>query len=98
MIAATDTDGGVELVVKVVPRASKTALAGEADGVLRIRISAPPVDGAANVELVRFLSKIFGVAKTSVKLVSGAQSRQKRVLIAGVKAAEVNEKLAKLTK
>ena len=93
MIAATDTEAGAEFVVKVVPRASKTEIAGEADGVVRIRIAAPPVDGAANVELIKFLSKIFGVSKTSIEMVSGGQSRQKRVRIAGVRAAEVMEKL-----
>jgi|SRR5690606_16924605 len=93
MIAATDTEAGAEFVVKVVPRASKTEIAGEADGVVRIRIAAPPVDGAANVELIKFLSKIFGVSKTSMEMVSGSQSRQKRVRIAGVRAAEVMEKL-----
>jgi uncharacterized protein len=98
MIAATDTDGGAEFTVKVLPRSSKTAIAGEAEGIVRIKIASPPVDGAANIELVKFLSKVFGVSKTSVKLVSGAQSRQKRVLIAGVTAAEVREKLTQLTK
>ena len=93
MIAATDTDGGAEIVVKVVPRASKTAIAGESDGVVRIRVAAPPVDGAANEELVKFLSKIFGVSKTSIEIVFGSQSRQKRVRISGVSAAAALEKL-----
>ena len=72
--------------VRVVPRASKSEVAGEVEGNLRVRISALPVDGAANAELVRVLAKYFGVAKSSVEIVSGQSSKTKRIRIIGVTA------------
>lgn len=63
------------------PRASKTEVVGAHDGAIKIRISAPPVDGAANSELVAFLAKQFGVSKSAVHIDSGASGRRKTVRI-----------------
>lgn len=70
-----------ELTVRVTPRSAKTEVIGNADGVLQVRIAAPPVDNAANEVLIKLLAKHFGVAKTSVDIVGGAASRNKRVRI-----------------
>ena len=56
---------------------------------IKIRIKAPPVDGAANEELIRFLAKRFGVPRSAVQLLSGASSRDKRVAIGSMSADEV---------
>lgn len=71
------------LTVHVVPRASRSEIVGEHNGALRVRIAAPPVDGAANEELIRLLAKTYGVAKRDVTVVSGESSRTKRVRIEG---------------
>jgi len=71
------------LTVHVVPRASRSEIVGEHNGALRVRIAAPPVDGAANKELIRLLAKTYGVAKRDVTVVSGESSRVKRVRIEG---------------
>lgn len=71
----------VVITVKVVPRASRSEVVGEVDGVLKVRIAAPPVDGAANEELIKVLAKKFGVAKSKVSVVSGLSSRNKRVRV-----------------
>lgn len=63
------------------PRAGRDEIVGEHDGELKIRIQAPPVDGAANARLVRFLAKAFGVAKSAVVLESGDTGRHKRVRV-----------------
>lgn len=81
-----ETADGVTFGVRVVPRASKSEIVGEVEGNLRVRISSPPVDGAANVELVRVLAKHFGVAKSGVEIVSGQTSKTKRIRINGVTA------------
>jgi uncharacterized protein (TIGR00251 family) len=73
------------LSVQVVPRASRSEIVGEHDGSLRVRIAAPPVDGAANEELTRVLAKAFKVPRAAVKLVAGQSGRLKQVRIAGVK-------------
>ncbi len=75
--------------LRVVPRASKTEVAGRHGDAIKIRVKAPPVDGAANRELARFLAKHLGVPRSAVQLVSGASSRDKRVAIVGMRADEV---------
>ncbi|MBC7899548.1 MAG: YggU family protein [Saprospiraceae bacterium] len=83
----SESDGAITFSVRVVPRASKSEIVGEHDGYLRVRISAPPVDGAANGESVRVLAKYFGVAKSDVEIRSGISSRTKRIRVSGVTAA-----------
>ena len=73
--------GAVELDLHVQPGAKRTEFAGRHGERLKVRIAAPPVDGAANDELVRFLAEAFGVPRRQVILVSGAASRSKRVRI-----------------
>jgi uncharacterized protein (TIGR00251 family) len=85
----TEEDGALVFAVRVVPRASKTAVAGEHDGALRVRVAAPPVEGAANEELTRFLAKALGVAARDVEIASGHASKAKRVRVRGVRAADL---------
>ena len=70
--------------VKVVPRASKTELAGLSDDALKIRVAAPPVEGAANEEIIKFLSRLFKVSRSSVEIIKGSQSRKKSIRLYGV--------------
>ena len=79
----------VRISVYVQPRASKTAIAGMHDGAIKIRLAAPPVDGAANTALIEFIAERVGVARSRVRLVSGASARRKVVEIEGVDAATV---------
>lgn len=69
------------LACHVQPGAKKSELTGIHDERIKIRLQAPPVDGKANTELIRFLSKLFAVNKNAVQIESGALSRQKRVRI-----------------
>ena len=87
-------EGGVRLAVVVTPRASRTELAGVAGGRLRVRVAAPPVDGAANEELVRFLARHLGLARSAVALASGAAGRRKTVLVTGMTPDEVARRLS----
>ena len=89
MLDFREEGGALVFAVRVVPRASKSAVAGEHDGVLRVRVAAPPVEGAANEELVRFLSKALGVAARDVEIVSGHASKSKRVRVRGARAADL---------
>ncbi|HUX05719.1 MAG TPA: DUF167 domain-containing protein [Acidobacteriota bacterium] len=86
---------GVVLRLRVVPRASRSKLLVEEAG-LRLRLAAPPVEGAANTELVRYLAKFFGMPKSAVTLVSGERSKSKRVLLAGASPDEVQRLLGGL--
>jgi uncharacterized protein len=65
--------------IYVQPRASKTMVAGMHDGCVKVRLAAPPVDGAANAALIEFVAERLGVAKSHVRIVSGQTSRRKVV-------------------
>ena len=83
MLQYAESDGAVTFGVRVVPRASRSCVAGEHDGALRVRVAAPPVEGAANEELVRFLARALGVPPRAVEIVSGHTSKTKRVRVHG---------------
>lgn len=76
--------GAVRIPVRAQPRASRSELAGEYDGAIKIRLAAPPVEGEANAELVRFLAKVLGVPRSAVRVVSGETGRNKWVEVEGV--------------
>ena len=89
MIGYREEGCSLVFAVRVVPRASKTAAAGEHDGALKVRVAAPPVEGAANAELTRFLAKRLGLPAGSVSLVGGHASRSKVVRASGAKAEDL---------
>ena len=89
MIGYREEGGSLVFAVRVVPRASQTAAVGEHDGALKVRVAAPPVEGAANAELVRFLAKRLGVSASAVEVVGGHTSKSKVVRAAGAKAADL---------
>jgi len=77
-------DDAVRVEVRARPRAHKSRLVGERDGALEVQLAAPPVDGAANEELVKTLAHAAGVAKSAVRIVRGEGGRNKLVEIAGL--------------
>ncbi|HEY8470627.1 MAG TPA: DUF167 domain-containing protein [Longimicrobiales bacterium] len=79
--------GAVRIPVRAQPRASRSEIAGEHDGALRVRLAAPPVEGAANDELVRLLARVLGVPRSAVRIVAGERGRTKIVEVEGVDAA-----------
>jgi uncharacterized protein (TIGR00251 family) len=89
VIQYSEKNRGLTFAVRIVPRASRTEIAGEYNGALRIRIAAPPVEGAANRELIRLLAKIFKVPQNAVEIVSGAASKSKFIRIAGADSARL---------
>jgi uncharacterized protein (TIGR00251 family) len=86
MLNLTEKSGAVVFNVRVVPRASKSEIVGELDGALKVRIASPPVDGAANSELIKLLSKAFGVSKSEVEIIGGQTSKTKQVKISNLTA------------
>ena len=81
--------GTVTFAVRVQPRASRDAIAGVMDGALKVRLTAPPVEGRANEALIDFLSSILKTSKSAVRIRSGEQSRSKRVEIFGVTRQQI---------
>jgi uncharacterized protein (TIGR00251 family) len=81
------------LQIHLQPRASKTEVVGPHGAAIKIRVQAPPVDGAANAELIRFLAKTLGIPRAAVRLTGGASGRLKRVEIVGLDPSEVEKLL-----
>jgi uncharacterized protein (TIGR00251 family) len=91
VIQYSEKDRGLTFAVRIVPRASRSEIAGEYNGALRIRIAAPPVEGAANRELIRLLARMFNLPQKAVAIVSGAASKSKIVRIAGADSAKLEQ-------
>lgn len=84
---------GVRIRLRVQPRASRTAITSAADGRIRVALTAPPVDGAANASLIKALAEALGVPPRRVALAAGEKSRDKVVEVTGVEASWVRERL-----
>lgn len=93
-LLVTEKDGSVRFAVHAKPRAKKSAIVGVSQGALEVALAAPPVDGAANDELVRFLSKSLGLPKRDVALLAGEGSRHKRIAVTGLTAEDLLARLA----
>lgn len=79
--------------IRVIPRASRSEIVGMVDGTLKVRIAAPPVDGAANSEIIKLFSKTFGIAKSDIAIISGETSRKKRIKFANLSQSKFDEKI-----
>ena len=86
-------EGGLALAVKVQPRASANEICGSLGGELKIKVTAPPVDSAANAALTKFLAEKLGCAKSAVSIVRGHASRHKIIRLTGLKEADVRQRL-----
>jgi uncharacterized protein len=89
MIRRTAT--GVEVDIRVMPRARKTAIDGERDDAVLVRVAAPPIDGAANDEIVRHFADALRLPRRSVRLIGGERGRRKRLALDGVSADAVQD-------
>jgi len=89
MIEVRDTPLGATFAVKVQPRARKSAVTGELDGVLKLALTAPPVEGQANQACIELLASLLKVPRSSVTIASGHNSRKKVIRVAGLTAEAV---------
>jgi uncharacterized protein (TIGR00251 family) len=88
-----ETAVGVVLTLKVIPRSSVNAVAGVQADALKLKITAPPVDSAANAEVVRFLAQVLDVPRSAVQLLRGATSRHKQVQVVGLSGSQLLQRL-----
>lgn len=91
MIRYSQQQSGLTFSVRVVARASSSGVVGEHDGALRVRVAAPPVEGAANKELIKVLAKSFKLPLSAVEIVSGLNSKSKTVRIRGADVARLEQ-------
>ena len=90
----TETDEGVVLALHVQPRASKNEIVGVRGEELRVRLTSPPVEGAANKLCCSFFARLFGLPGRDVELAGGEKSRHKRLLLRGADPQQVKDVLA----
>lgn len=93
MIPICDSPMGVAFAIKVQPRAKKNAITGEVGEALKLALTAPPVDGRANVACIEFFANLLDVPRSSVTIASGETSRNKIIRVAGLSVDEVRRRL-----
>jgi uncharacterized protein (TIGR00251 family) len=96
MITIRETSEGVSFQVRVIPGASKNEVAGIQDGALKVKLTAPPVEGKANRACVEFLAGLLGVRRSALAITSGEKSRKKTVSVTGLVRGELEERLTGL--
>lgn len=89
MLDIRQEKGGASFAVKVAPRASQNQISQVSEGALKVRLTAPPVDGAANQALVKLLAKALGLSRSKVQVIKGFKSRDKRVLVEGLEPNQI---------
>jgi len=88
-----ESNGAVSFVVRVVSRANQNQFAGIEADALKIRLSAPPVEGKANLALIDFLAQSLGVARMQIEIVRGHAARRKLVRVRGITAKQMEDRL-----
>ena len=82
------------LSIRIIPRASKSTIAGRRGDAILVRVAAPPVEGAANEALIELLAKALAIPKRNISIVAGERSRDKRISIAGMSDAELSARVS----
>ena len=91
MVHTSRQGSDLTFTVHVVPRASRSEIIGEYDGALKVRLAAPPVDAAANRELIRVLAKSLNLPQNAIEIVSGFNSKRKVVRARGAETARLEQ-------
>lgn len=91
MLEIKETPDGVTFKIRVQPRASRNQLAGPYQDGVKVRLTAPPVDGEANQACIDYFAQLFGVAKAQVELIAGHTGRSKVLRIRGINAAQAEQ-------
>ena len=89
---------GITFDIQVIPNASRTEIAGVQEGVFKVKVTAPPMEGAANEACIKLLAKELGLKKSQMEISSGAKSRKKTVLIKDISKAELETKINNIRK
>jgi len=93
MLPIKETSAGVQFAVRVIPGASKNEVAGIQDDALKVKLTAPPVEGKANRACVDFLAELLGLRRSALSITSGEKSRKKTIRASGLTAAELQSRL-----
>ncbi|MBM7867564.1 YggU family protein [Heliobacterium gestii] len=92
MLWIQERPGGIRFKIRLQPRASKNEVCGLLDDALKVRLTAPPVDGEANAACLQFFAKAFGVPRSQVRLVAGETSRLKTLEVDAITPEDLRKK------
>jgi uncharacterized protein len=93
MLTIKETSGRVSFQIRVIPGASKNEVAGIQEGALKVKLTAPPVEGKANRACVDYLAGLLGLRRSALEIISGEKSRKKTVTVAGIGRGELEARL-----
>lgn len=93
MIPVHENSAGVTFAIKVHPRARKNAITGEVGDVLKVSLTAPPIDGRANDGCIEFFANLLEVPRSSITIAAGLSSRNKIIRVVGLSAQQVRDRL-----
>ena len=96
MILIRETKNGMSFDIHVNPHASKAEITGISEGMLKVKVTAPPVEGAANEACVALLSKKLGLRKSQMNISAGAKGRKKTILVSEISKTDLEQKINKL--
>jgi uncharacterized protein (TIGR00251 family) len=89
MLPVQETEKGLVIQIRVLPRSSRCEVVGIQDGALKIKITSPPIEGKANDECVRFLADQLKIKKSQIEIIAGRKARKKTVIVSGIKKADL---------
>jgi uncharacterized protein (TIGR00251 family) len=98
MVRLRESKKGLTFDIQVIPHASRSEIAGVQEGAFKIKVTAPPVEGAANEACIKLLAKELGLKKSQMEISSGAKSRKKTVLIKDISKAKLETKINNIRK
>ena len=98
MVLLRESKNGLTFDIQVIPHASRAEISGVQEGALKIKVTAPPVEGAANEACIKLLAKELGLKKSRMEISSGAKSRKKTVMIKDISKAELETKINNIYK
>jgi uncharacterized protein (TIGR00251 family) len=90
LLNISESNGSISFSIRVIPRSSKSEIVGEHDSALKIKLKSPPVEGAANEELIVFLSKLLNTPRSNIEILSGRSSRSKRIRVTGLTKRDID--------
>jgi uncharacterized protein (TIGR00251 family) len=98
MVRLRESKKGLTFDIQVIPHASRAEIAGVQEGAFKVKVTAPPVEGAANEACIKLLAKELGLKKSQMEISSGAKSRKKTVMIKDISKAELETKINNIRK
>jgi uncharacterized protein len=98
MVRLRESKKGLTFDIQVIPHASRMEIVGVQEGAFKIKVTVPPVEGAANEACIKLLAKELGLKKSQMEIISGAKSRKKTIMVKDISKAELETKISNIYK